>query len=1166
MFKFNAKKSLSIMLSTFLASSQVYIEGVNTFKALAAENGQVASNVNVATTTTSSAIAVPAFPGAEGYGAYTVGGRGGDIYHVTNLNSTGLGSFYEGMTTGSGPRTIVFDVSGYIKVPHVTTNRSNLTIEGQTAPGEGVCIITDSILFQNANNIIVRYLRFRRPQQSSRCDSLDFNSSKNIIVDHCSFSGGNDEVLSIQDCQNVTVQWSIVAESPRPHSMGGLIQGNTITMHHNLYAHNNDRNPKAKGIIDFVNNVVYNWGDYPFVAGGDSGAISKGNVVGNYFIAGKDSKNPQYAITRGNANYNLFLSKNYIDSDRDGTLNGKDTGVDMIQKDTPCTLVDERFAYPLVNTESALDAYNHTIDKVGASINRDSVDKRIIGTVTNQTGKILDLSGELEVGGFTPLASGTLKIDTDNDGIPDEWENANGLNPNDASDASKITTDGYTNLEHYLNSVAVAGFPNNTPPPTLSPAPVIVPSGPLTEFKFDFGSVNSPVEDGYTGISDTTVYDSKKGYGWDSISNVKAVDQGLPDSLREDYCCIKKGKGPIVFKVDLPNGDYTVKIISGDYKASQTTNVSIEGDNSIAIKSDASEYTEKIIPVTLNDGQMNISFSDSVHVCAIEILPNPKVPTGFAASKISSDNVELNWGVVDGADSYNIYRALASSEDYKKIGSSATTEFTDYTVTADTTYKYKISSAKEYSESDLSDAITVTTKKLAIPSQPQGLTVGKIRSLSVELSWDILTSAQSYNIYRTVAGQELYTKVGNATTNSFADKTTTPNTTYYYKITAVNSFGESDYSDAVSVTTVENPGLVTVPTGISTEVATASAIKVSWNAVNGKEGYNVYRKEENAKDYVKIGTLAAESYLDTATKPNVAYSYAISAYNELGESDKSAPVTIKRGLISYKFDFGTDLIDKSPIAAGYTGINQNTAYSTDLGYGWDNVNAVASRSRHGKADATKKMSDPKYPLAVDFCLGVNSEFKVDVANGYYNVKIMSGDLTDPNVSSVSFEGEESQQLNAPKGSYKELNYVVKVADGQLTVDMGGNGRINALEINEIDRNSYFSTALIKTMSFQDGNGKEVTKLTSEGTLDVNTQIINSADSTLPATMIVALYDANNTLIAKASDSKQLAGGETQKFDAQLNLPKDVSGCYVKVFVWDNLDNMTPLTKPVMFNK
>ncbi len=154
-----------------------------------------------------------------------------------------------------------------------------------------------------------------------------------------------------------------MSEGLLTHSMGGLIEMNTITMHHNVYAHNNDRNPKTKGQIDFVNNIVYNWGQYPYVAGGESGTKGYGNVVGNYFIAGLNSKDPEYAIVRGNENYQVFLENNRLDHNKNGILDGTDRETDMVEVERPSVIVPKRFAYPLVHTQEPEEAYEFILDQ-----------------------------------------------------------------------------------------------------------------------------------------------------------------------------------------------------------------------------------------------------------------------------------------------------------------------------------------------------------------------------------------------------------------------------------------------------------------------------------------------------------------------------------------------------------------------------------------------------------------------------------------------------------------------------------------------------------------------------------------------------------------------------------------------------------------------------------
>ncbi|MBW7457153.1 pectinesterase, partial [Paenibacillus sepulcri] len=435
--------------------------------------------------------AISAFPGAEGFGYSAAGGRGGEVYHVTSYELTGPGTFHDAlMTAGTTPRTIVFDISGEITIPQiVVSDKSRITIAGQTAPRDGVTIRGNNIRFINCSDIVIRYLRFRMGVQNFNDDTMYFEDCQNVIIDHSSFSWGTDEVLSIKSkdydnpkSKNITVQWSIISEGLLTHSMGGLIEMNTITMHHNLYAHNNDRNPKTKGQIDFVNNIIYNWGGYPYVAGGESGTKGYGNVTGNYFIAGVNSASPQYAVVRGNENYSLYLENNRIDSNKNGILDGTDTGTGMMEAEKPSVVVPERFEYPPVHMQDPEVAYDYILDHSGASLVRDKVDQRVINSVRKQTGVII--GHENDVGGFPHLAQGRAPRDTDLDGMPDAWEKAKGLNPNNPEDRNgDRNKDGYTNLEDYLNKLAAPGFPVNYPeaPPAWSGTPFIPPVEPTTE-------------------------------------------------------------------------------------------------------------------------------------------------------------------------------------------------------------------------------------------------------------------------------------------------------------------------------------------------------------------------------------------------------------------------------------------------------------------------------------------------------------------------------------------------------------------------------------------------------------------------------------------------------------------------------------------------------------
>ncbi len=453
---------------------------------------------------------LPAFPGAEGYAKYITGGRGGKVIHVTTLEGKDEGSLYAALDNGGDrdePRIIVFDVSGTIsldnKLVYAMTNVKNVTIAGQTAPGEGITLTDENFYLKNADNVIIRYIKFRHGQATAKDDSFYVQNSQNIMIDHCSFEYGSDESCSARNTSNLTIQWSIMTSGVRTHSMGGLQEWNSQTIHHTLLGNQNDRNPKVKGIMDFTNNVLYNWGEYAYVAGGNSGGNAWGNVVNNYFIAGLDSKYPDYAVVRGNGKYFLHLAGNLIDSNKNGVLDGLNTGIDMIEPaqgstsfldrvtfgpETPVVLVKNRMAMPELSVvDSAEDAYYKVVNFAGASVYNntdgttelfhDDIDTEILTGVKNQTGKILlhnaeshnedgehftqDFIDNLPAYDVNDATSEWYRPDADQDGMPDAWEKANGLNPNDATDGNGTAPSGYTWIEEYLNELAAPGFPED---------------------------------------------------------------------------------------------------------------------------------------------------------------------------------------------------------------------------------------------------------------------------------------------------------------------------------------------------------------------------------------------------------------------------------------------------------------------------------------------------------------------------------------------------------------------------------------------------------------------------------------------------------------------------------------------------------------------------------
>jgi hypothetical protein len=494
---------------------------------------------------------IPAFPGAEGHGRYITGGRGGEIRHVTNLNDSGAGSLREALK-GNNAKTIVFDVSGYIDLKSQLDITSNTTIAGQTAPYPGITLRYYTIYFGKCDNVIVRFLRFRRSQVKDVNDGADATWGRRrnqIMLDHCSFSWSIDEVASFYDNNNFTMQWCTVGEAQNDaghgkgnHSYGGIWGGKLASFHHNLLIHLNNRVPRFNGArygwgdytknmyydqykwentiqaetVDLRNCVMYNWGNGNGCYGGPGGGYI--NIVNNYYKSGPGTKNTK-TVTQvsvgasGNSTEGdqigmtsrYYISGNYVTAAGDKAANYDWKGVTIdagtftidgekyskdpkhfygdtviykqnangedcirIKVDGPCPIGD-------ITTHSAETTYEKVLSYAGASIYRDAVDARFMeetqaGVVT-YTGTKTGIKGIVDIindpdgvqdpacPSFPDLASESRSedFDTDGDGMPDEWESANGLNPNDAADGNAYTLDTekgwYTNVEVYMNSI-----------------------------------------------------------------------------------------------------------------------------------------------------------------------------------------------------------------------------------------------------------------------------------------------------------------------------------------------------------------------------------------------------------------------------------------------------------------------------------------------------------------------------------------------------------------------------------------------------------------------------------------------------------------------------------------------------------------------------------------
>jgi pectate lyase len=352
-----------------------------------------------------------AFAGAEGFGQFASGGKGGEIFHVTTLDDSGTNSFRDAVSKPN--RIVVFDVSGIIHLKSNIAVSSDLTLAGQTAPGDGVMIYGRSVSFSGQKNDIVRYLRFREgiAGDKGKC-SVNLSGGANMIFDHCSIEWGRWDCLGLTGgSHDMTFQNCIIGEGVDPQRFGSLSDdANNITYSHNLWINNQSRNPKAKGKIQYVNNVVYNWGVCGLV-GGHSAADHFQDVVGNYFIAGPNSNS--HAVGECAKTDHIFLKGNFCDLDKDGKLNGReltqkdfDSGEsdDKVISQTP-TFVDSPSNGSLdgLKIESASDALANVLANAGCSLHRDAVDARLIDEVKSfgTRGKISH--NETEAGGTGEL-------------------------------------------------------------------------------------------------------------------------------------------------------------------------------------------------------------------------------------------------------------------------------------------------------------------------------------------------------------------------------------------------------------------------------------------------------------------------------------------------------------------------------------------------------------------------------------------------------------------------------------------------------------------------------------------------------------------------------------------------------------------------------------------
>lgn len=602
-----------------------------------------------------------AFPEATGFGRFTTGARGAanpQIYLVTNLNDSGPGSFRDAVSQEG--RFVIFKVGGIVNLQTQIVVASNTTIAGQTATGEGIVFLGPRVTFTGANNTIARYLRIRYGGTAQNQDASGLANGANMIFDHMTFTWGTDEVFSINwdskgvSPDNITIQNSIIGQGlhRHNHSAGGLIQpsGGKISLIGNLYICNKTRNNKIKGINEFVNNVVYNWGNYgntyghtesgdAYIMGGDSAGSSDVNIINNYFIGGPNTSNSlSTPFNRGNNNFSLYGSGNYFDNNKDGVLNGTLVPADLTGYPTGdiSTILSTPYDYPMKNTTlSAQDAYNKIVSDVGASYpRRDQVDNLMIsdlmskGTTATYVYVQTDLTTQFGFinGGAGHVYGAPAPLDTDNDGMPDAWEDVNGLNKN-LADALLVSTSHapYLNIEVYIN-----GLTNETPSSFIIP----------------------PSNINFTNVESTEI----------PVASSLTVNW-IDGTTNEDHYVVERS------------------INGTDFTVIATLGANITSYNDIGLVPNTTYYYR--VKAT-NSTESSVYETTSLTTPPIPLAPTkaatPSPASGFSNAELAGGNLTLKWSGSSNTVNYAVYFGT-DSLNLTKLGDVAYTANPSYQVT-----------------------------------------------------------------------------------------------------------------------------------------------------------------------------------------------------------------------------------------------------------------------------------------------------------------------------------------------------------------------------------------------------------------------------------------------------------------------------------------------------
>ncbi|WP_159883540.1 Ig-like domain-containing protein [Paenibacillus puerhi] len=816
---------------------------------------------------TGSSTQLPAFPGAEGGGKYTSGGRGGDVYEVTTLADYGVG---EAPIKGSlrdavsdSNRTIVFRVGGTIRLKQsLKITGSNLTIAGQTAPGDGITV-ADYTTTIDADNIIMRYMRFRLGDRyPSEDDAFGVRYHKNIIIDHCSFSWSVDEVVSLYDNKDTTVQWSISQESmlmtthqKGRHGYGGIWGGQNASYLHNLIAHSVSRNPRfATAVLmypDYVeasNNIIYNWGFMSTYGGGDNFSY---NLTNNYYKYGPSTYKNVRSLLFGelSSGSHMYLNGNIMDGNLAVTADNW-KGVQKIEDRQASELSAPIRIADGYSPESAQAAYEHVLADAGANLpKRDAYDARVIQDVRNRTGQ--HINSPLEIGGYPDYETvQSTVVDADHDGMDDAWELARGLTPLSAEDrnGTELSAEGYTNLEVYLNDLIVQLKANGE----YADNPAVTITAPANNTVVEAGSSVSVAADAsdIDGIArvEWILNGNKVGestsapysYTWNHATDgthylvAKAVDTKGLSTQSNNVAIHVNTPGPIVpwtasdvGDVGIPghtqliNGDPSAVVIksSGDvgqpmtaedgkpvHDAFQYAYQSLTGNGEIVARVDRITATDDnaeagvMIRDTLDPGSKMAMLSMAyVKFGKTAVMMTRNTANKAATRKESEDFLNFPYYVKLVRLGNEVTGLISADKSEWKVVSTANVPMGEKVYFGLFADASKANDEiHKYNTSAFSD---VVVRELAddYPQMPQNL-AGQSGDRQAELSWSAAETAVSYKIKRSEVPGGPYSLIkSDVTENGYIDAGLTPGKPYYYVITAVNDHGESFPSQEVKV-------------------------------------------------------------------------------------------------------------------------------------------------------------------------------------------------------------------------------------------------------------------------------------------------------------------------------------------------------------------------------